>query len=138
MVKYYDGVEGIISSAEETFRNDSGIGEEPVYMFYSRDTLEGLFSEEERKKFRKVRLDKNVKSKVLYSYEKGDIPSDSTGERIKIDSKKYPITCDVAIYKDKVRISVMGKKLSSIFIQSQDVADTLKSLFRLAFENLKK
>src|SRR3989344_2047767 len=138
VVKYYDGVEGIISSAEETFRNDSGIGEEPVYMFYSRDTLEGLFSEEERKKFRKVRLDKNVKSKVLYSYEKGDIPSDSTGERIKIDSKKYPITCDVAIYKDKVRISVMGKKLSSIFIQSQDVADTLKSLFRLAFENLKK
>src|SRR3989344_2832391 len=34
VVKYYDGVEGIISSAEETFRNDSGIGEEQVYMFY--------------------------------------------------------------------------------------------------------
>ena len=137
VVKYFDGKEGIISSAEETFHDDDG-DDEPVYMIYPRDLLDELFPEIERQKFRKTRLDKKVKSKVLYTYEKGDVPSDSMGDRIKIDGIKYPIYCDVAIYKDKVRISVLGKGISSIFIRSKDVADTLRSIFNLAFDKLKE
>lgn len=138
IVKYFDGVEGIIASAEELFRDEKGSEDEPVYMMYSRDALEGLFSKEDRTKFANMRKGKKIYSKSIYSYDKGEIPSDDTGERVKINSREYPITCDVAIYKDKVRVSVMSKKLSSIFIRSQDVADTLKSLFKLAFESLKK
>lgn len=136
VVKYFEGKEGIISSAEETFRNESG-DDEPVYFIYPKDILNELFPETERQKYRQTRLDKKVKSKVLYTYEKGEYPSDETGERIKIDGSKYPISCDIAIYKDKVRISVLGKKLSSIFIRSKDVSDTLRSLFRLAFDQIK-
>lgn len=137
VVKFFEGKEGIVSSAEETFRDEDG-GDEPVYIIYSRDLLNELFPETERQKFRKNRLDKKVKSKVLYTYEKGDIPSDAMGDRVKIDGSKYPISCDVAIYKDKVRISVLNKGISSIFIRSKDVADTLRSIFNLAFDQIKK
>ena len=60
------------------------------------------------------------------------------GDRVKIDSNKYPISCDISIYKDRVRISILGKRLSGIFIRSKDFAETLKSLFKLAFDNLNK
>jgi sugar-specific transcriptional regulator TrmB len=137
VVKYFEGKEGIISSAEETFRNEDG-DEEPVYLVYPRDLLDKLFPESERQKFRKTRLEKMVKSKVMYTYNKGEIPSDDMGDRIKIDGTRYPISCDIAIYKDKIRISVLGKKLSSIFIRSKDVADTLRSIFNIAFDILKE
>jgi sugar-specific transcriptional regulator TrmB len=137
VVKYYEGREGIVSSAEETFRNEIG-GDEPVYFIYPKDILNEIFPESERQKYRQTRLDKKVKSKVMYTFEKGEYLSDETGDRIKIDGSKYPISCDISIYKDKVRISILNKKLSSIFIRSKDVADTLRSLFNLAFDQLKK
>ena len=137
VVKYFEGKEGIISAAEEVFRNESG-STEPTYLIYPRDILDEMFPQSERKKFRKARLDRKIKSKVLYTYKKGEIASDKTGERVKLDAEKYPLTCDIGIYKDKVRISVLGKRLSSIFIQSSDVADTLRSIFNAAFDKRKK
>lgn len=137
VVKYYEGREGIVSSAEETFRDEIG-GDEPVYFIYPKDILNEIFPESERQKYRQTRLDKKVKSKVMYTFEKGEYLSDETGDRIKIDGSKYPISCDISVYKDKVRISILNKKLSSIFIRSKDVADTLRSLFNLAFDQLKK
>jgi len=138
IVKYYDGKEGIISATEETFGTGPISTDEPIYLAYSKDLLDKVFPPEERIKYKKERLNRKVKSKVLYAYENGEIPSDDMGERIKIDGKKYPITCDIGIFKDKVRISVLNDRFSSIFIKSEDVAETLKSLFRLIFDNLKK
>ena len=89
-------------------------------------------------RYRKLRLEKKARSKVLYTYTKGDKPSDATGDRIKIDTKKYPISCDIAIYKDCITINILGKKLSGIFIRSKDLADTLWSVFSIAFDALRE
>lgn len=139
VVKYYEGVSGIISASNEVFssnEDDKKDGEE-IHFVYPRDLLNEIFSEKDLADFRKIRLDKKIKSKTLYTYKNGDISSDEMAERIKIDGEKYPITCDIAIYKDKVRISILGKSLSCIFIQSPDVAKTLKSLLEIAFDSLK-
>ncbi|MFA6536371.1 MAG: helix-turn-helix domain-containing protein [Candidatus Paceibacterota bacterium] len=136
VVKYFEGREGIISSNEEFFADAGQAG--VTYLIYPRDLLDQIFTQEERQKFRSVRINKNIKSKVLYTYEKGEVNSDNTGDRVKIDGKKYPILCDISIYEDKVIVSILGKPLSSIFIRSKDFAETLKSLFNLAFDNIKK
>lgn len=135
-VKYFEGREGIISSLEEFFRgkDEGGVS----YMVYPKDILDELFTDKEREKYRASRLNKVIKSKVLYTSEKGERPSDSTGDRIKIDSKKYPISCDINIYNNKVRINTLGKSLSCIYIESQDLADTLRSLIDLSFDRLKE
>lgn len=137
VVKYFEGRDGIISAIEDFFR-DPVDGEGETYLLYPKDLLEDIFTDAERKKYREMRIGKNIKSKVLYTSEKGERLSDETGERIKIDGGKYPITCDISIYKDRVRINILGKKLSGIFIRSQDLADTLKSVFNLAYDKLKE
>jgi sugar-specific transcriptional regulator TrmB len=136
IVKLYEGKEGIISLNEDLYENNDQGG--TAYLIYSSDLLDSVFSKEDRAKYKKVRLEKGVKTKVLYNSSKGDIPSDQTGDRVKIDEKKYPVTCDISVYKDRVRIGILGKKLSGIFIKSQDLADTLRSLFNFALDSIKK
>ena len=135
VVKYFEGREGIISSIEDFFRSGDEGG--VTYLVYPRDLLEGLFTDKEQEKYRSLRIKKNIKSKVMYTSSKGERPSDATGDRVKIDGKKYPITCDINIYKDRVRINTLGKSLSGIYIVSQDLADTLRSLIDIAFDKLK-
>ncbi len=137
VVKYYEGREGIISLLEEFFAN-AGEDEKIVYLLYPKDILEETFTETEREKYRNVRLGKKIHSRSMYTSEKSERPSDEMAERIKIDGKKYPISCDISIYKDRIRINTLGKKFSGIFIKSQDLADTLRSLFNLAFDSLKE
>ena len=135
VVKFFEGKEGIISINEQIY-DDQPDGS-PVYLIYSKDLLNQVFTSNETDKYKKKRLERGVKSKVLYNYSKGERPSDETGERVRIDEKKYPFACDISIYKDKVRISILGKNLSGIYVKSQDLADTLRSLFNLAFDNEK-
>ncbi len=137
VVKYFEGKEGIISATDETMRTYVD-DRDPMYFIYSRDLIEQLFPKTEHNKLRERRISRKIKSKAIYVYEKGELSSDNIGERIKIDGQKYPITCDIAIYKDTVRISVLGGRLSSIFIRSQDVANTFKSIFQIAFDKLKE
>jgi len=136
IVKLYEGKEGIISLNEDLYENNDEGG--TAYLIYSSDLLDSVFTKEDRAKYKGVRLKKGVKTKVFYNSINKDFPSDDTGERIKLDHNKYPITCDISIYKDRVRIGILGKKLSGIFIKSQDLADTLRSLFNLAFDEIKK
>lgn len=132
VVKYFEGREGIISSTEEIYRqNDSP---SLTYMVYSRDLVNSTFTEEERKRFKGMRTGKNIKSVAIYTYKDGDYPTDNTGTRLKIDEKKYPLSCDITIHNDMVRIATLGKNVSSVLIKSEDVAETLKSLIKLVFD----
>ena len=134
IVKYFEGKEGIISANAELFEDKTGEG--TTYLIYPKDLIDELFVQSEREKYRTVRLNKNIRSKVIYTYSKGEIASDSTGDRIKIDQAKYPLTCDISIYNDKVRISILGKSLSGVFIRSKDFAETLKSIFNVIFDKM--
>ena len=136
MVKYFEGRDGIVSSLEDFFDTDDKGG--VTYLIYPQDLLLNIFTPEEKEKYRNLRINRGITSKVLYTYEKGEIKSDETGKRAKIDEKKYPIKCDINIYQDRIRINTLGKSLSGIFIRSQDLADTLRSLFDIAYDSIKE
>lgn len=136
VVKYFEGREGIVDSTEEFFAGEEK--NDVSYFFYPNDLMDNALTDEEKKRFHDIRMKKNIKAKVLYTRKDGDLASDAMGERVRIDEKKYPITCDIAIYKDKVRMNTMGKSFSGIFIKSKDIADTLRSIFNLAYDQLNK
>jgi sugar-specific transcriptional regulator TrmB len=136
VVKYFSGKEGIVSINEDVYEGKPDGS--PFYIIYSKDLLDEVFKDKETDKYKKNRTGQNIKAKVLYNWSKGEKQSDSLADRIKVDDKKYPFYADISIYKDKVRISILGKELSGIYIRSKDLAETLKSLFNLAFDNLKK
>jgi len=136
VVKYFEGREGIISSLEDFFRTSDDGG--TTYLVYPRDMLQDIFTDKEQEKYRSLRIEKKIKSKVLYTSTKGERPSDQTGDRIRLDEQKYPISCDISIYKDRIRINTLGKSLAGIYIVSQDFADTMRSLLDLIFDKLKQ
>ncbi len=136
IVKYFEGREGVLSMNEALYEDTDTEG--TADLIYSKDLLDEVFPPNERAKFKKVRLARKIKTRVLYTSTKGEIADDGTGDRILIDSKKYPVSCDILIYKDKVRFGILGKRISGIAIKSQDLAETLRSLFEIAFESYKK
>jgi sugar-specific transcriptional regulator TrmB len=136
IVKYFEGREGIIASSEEFFMNQAHGG--VTYMVYSRDLVEGIFTENERNKYKKMRVGKDIRSKSIYTFSKGELQNDQTGDRLRIDDKKYPIKCDIAVYEDAIKVSILGEHLSAILIKSKDFADTLRSLIDLVHDRKKK
>lgn len=137
IVKYFEGKEGVMSMNTSLFE-DSESENDIAYAIYPKDVLDEVFPSSERAPLKKARLNKKVFNKVLYTSSKSEYPSDSNGERIKIDEKKYPFSCDISIFKDNVRFGILGKKISGIYIKSNDLANTLRSLFSIVFDSVKK
>lgn len=138
IVKFYEGRTGTVASNFEIYGQAERLKKgEPIRMIYPRDMVPAIYSQEEINAARKLRLDNKIKSKVLCtSSEK--VNSTPDGDRLKIDSGRFPINADVNIYGDTVRIASLGNKLSSILIKDKDIADTFKSIFDLAWEAAKK
>jgi sugar-specific transcriptional regulator TrmB len=136
LVKMYDGKEGIISSLEDFFETKDKGGE--AYFLYSRDLIDDLVPEEQRIKYRDIRIAKNIKSKTIYSYSKGEMDKDSTADRIRVDGNKYPFLCDIVIYEDRVKITTLLKSNTAITIKSHDFAETMRSVLKLTRDSLEK
>lgn len=126
VVRFFDGKEGVISANEDIYEGKPDGSK--MYLIYSRDQVTDVFSPEETKYFRDLRVKREISTKVIYTKKDGEMKPDPTAQRVKLDEKKYPFYCDVTVYKDKVRISILGKKLSGVFIKSKELADTIKSM----------
>lgn len=127
VIKVYEGREGIISSLEDyfNFAKDKDIS----YVLYSKDLVEQTLTSKEKEKFFKLRRNvKHIKSKAIYTFEGGELPDDEMSDRLKIDHKKYPISCDIGVIGDRVKITTLKNKFSTILIKNKDIADTFKSL----------
>lgn len=138
IVKIYDGREGIFQANEESFGYGKIDKDDVAYFIYPFDLLENLFSGQEMKRSSAQRTRRKIKSQAIYTYSKGNRPTSENSIRLRIDDKKYPIKCDISIFKDVIRINTLSKSLSSLVIKSQDIADTLRSLFKAVFDSQTK
>lgn len=136
VVKFFEGKEGVSSANAELFK-DVNAGDD-TYFVYSRDLVNEVFSEAERKVYLSLRLKNNIKSKTICTSVNYPVVSNDMADRVKIDADKYKISCDIAILGDKVRVVTLGKTIATFFVKSKDFSDTMKSVFRLAFEEAKR
>jgi sugar-specific transcriptional regulator TrmB len=136
VIEYHEGREAIVNSIKT--RNFDPSINDYFYTIYPRDDVEGLFTKKELQIARNVRINSKIRSKSIYTYEKGEYSPDTTGDRIRIDSKDYPVKADISVYGDTIHIHSLGEHLGSIYIKSKDVADTFRTLFKLAFKQVNK
>ncbi len=134
VVQFFEGKEGVLSSNHELFSKK--MGDEKVYNIYSKDLVVENFNDKERRVMKDRRLAHDIRSRSIYT-SNGEAVSDNTGERLQIDTHKYPIKSDIAIYGDQVKIAVLGKKLFGISIKSPEIAETLKSLINYVLDQKK-
>lgn len=137
VIKYFEGKEGILHVNQE-FAKSAKNDKEIMYMIYPKQKIEDIFSKDDTEKFQSLRSKHKVKSKSIFTYPNKEYPSTKDAERLQIDEKKYPISADISIYEDRVLVSTLGSKLSTILIKSIDLANTLKSIVNYAHDNNKK
>jgi predicted transcriptional regulator len=134
VVKFFEGKQGLINCfVEFTNSGNADPNADDFRVVFSKDKLDQLFTDEERKKFVNIRLKKQAKSKGLYNSKILTMQDTPESSRIKVSDSQFPFPCDIGVFGDNVRILSEGKKLSGILITDKDVA-TMRSLFELAWE----
>lgn len=130
-VKFYEGVEGIISAYEDTLT--------------ARGTILGYASVEHQHSFmpgyfpgyyeRRTRRGIPVKAILAYTKDSSHIKTldKSQLRESKIVPLKFQISPEIDIYDDKVAIMSLKEKFG-VIIESKEVADACKKLFELAYE----
>lgn len=131
VIKFFDGKEAAYQDtsvffAEGMKKEDTG------YFVFNRDLVEEVFTQREIDEVAKKRPELKIKAVSIYNYSKKELSSDSLSDRTRVNFNEFPIKCDMSVYEDRIEIVTLGKRVSSIFIQSRDVADTLKTLIKLA------
>lgn len=134
VVRYFEGKDGLKSMSEEFYLTPQ---KERARMFYSLDLIKNIFSDDELKNFTQRRIEKNVKTEVIYSSKKDERKTTADGNRYRVDEKDYPIYCDIAIYSDKVRIASLKNDLVGLIIEDKNISESLKSIFQLALIGVK-
>lgn len=134
VVKYYEGKEGVKTMVSEVFDKPG----ETIYMAYSLDNIDEYFSEEESAAWVKIRREKNIKVKSIYSSTLTTLDSDPDTERLKIPQDKLPITCDIAVYGNKIRLASLSKRLIGVVIDDEELASSFRTIMKLAIEAAEK
>lgn len=135
VVRYFEGKKGISAMNDEAMNVASG---GVIPMAYSVDAVDNVFLEGERKLAQKKRIDKNIRTKVIYTYKNGIVESTDDGDRRKVPFDKFPIRSDIAIFDGKVRIASLGSRLVGIIIEDQEIADSFRAILDLAWEAAEK
>lgn len=131
VIKFFDGKEAAYQDTS-LFFSESARKEDTGYFVFNRDLIEEVFTSREIDDVAKKRPELRIKAVSIYNYSKNELQSDSLSDRTRVDFNNFPIKCDMSVYEDRVEVVTLGKRVSSIFIQSRDVADTLKTLIKLA------
>lgn len=142
IVRFYEGDEGINTMLEEFVPEgekvvDPDNDQNKMYISYSRDMQESSVSEKRRDYRRQIRNKTGVKSVYLYTKDKGELISDTLRQRIKVDKKYYPFPAHIAVFKDRIRLISYTKNMG-ILIFDAEIAETLRSLMRLAVKGVEK
>ncbi len=137
-VRYFEGKEGLRAVRQEMIMQ--GRTGDMFYNFTPADHLRGVFPKEEDNYYRQ-RVSKGVSAKTLFT---------TTSERVKqewlstmpgqkteirfIPPEKFPVAAGMTIYRDRIAIGSYTGKLFGVVIESEQMANMMRSLFELAWE----
>ncbi len=130
-VRFYEGVEGVISAYEDTLTAKSPIlGYASVE--HQHSFFPGYFPE-----YYKRRTMRGIPVKCMLAYTKDSLKVRSVDEKYIRKSYIIPsyfkISPEINIYDDKLAIMSLREKFG-VIIQSKEVADAFAKLFKLAYE----
>lgn len=136
-VRFFDGVEGLRTMQGEFLKS----GAESVESFSATDEIAKIFpkfSEEYEPK----KIKKQIRSKIIYTSSKGPflkkIDEETLRESRYVPSDKFPVSCDISIYKNTVSVSVLKNHIFGVLIENKEIADSMRSFFAMAWENSEK
>lgn len=138
LIRFFEGEKAVQVSMEELannpkFRTNMNYDVFPLELVYK------LFRHKDLRKYIDLRLRHNEQFKILYTSDEGELSGEETHgqEALKIDQKEFPLSCDIAIFEDEVRIHMLGQTIYGILIKNAELAQTLTSIIKLAIKGAK-
>ncbi len=133
IVRMYEGNEGIKAIFEDIIKTtpkhiDEFTNERLVAEYYSDLDLGPL----------KEKLDKLGTTTNLLAIGDPEIKTRKTTKKKLITNSGIKFNGDISIYDSKVSLASFKGKAVSVIIESEEIAQTLRSLFKLAWDNEKK
>lgn len=129
-VRYYEGKNGIRAMREDLLL--SGVTED--LNIYSLDEMRELFSAEEEAEWVRRRAESGLKVRVIYTSKNGIFTGfKSKSERRFVPYETFPLSCDIDIYGNRLSITTLHGKLITVIIENQEIADTMRLVFELAW-----
>lgn len=129
-VRFYEGKLGLNAVREEILKTKS----KEAFSMYNLDSLEGVFSAEERASFSKKRIAKKINVHSIYSSSLGDILKDSKVDRTLfsyIDLNKYNSPIDITVFDDNLAITSYKEPMMSVIIQNESIANAIRQILTL-------
>lgn len=136
-IRFYEGKQGIRRIQEDILKTKN-LGS--IEEFIPLDDAHQLFPNHPRDHRHGMAKKINVSERVIYTSRKGAILPHKKGhiETCFIPIEKFPFHTEITIYADKVALVSFGRKLTGVVLESEDVANTLRSMFDLLWKALKK
>lgn len=134
VVKYYEGKEGVKTMVAEVFN----VPNETIVLAYSADANKDFFSAQERNEWINIRKKNNIKAKVIYNSEQIVLHLGEGEKAFRVPSNKFPITCDIAVYGNKIRLASLSNRLIGVVIEDEELAKSFRSIMELALEAAEK
>lgn len=134
-VRFFEGKEGIITMREEFLKTK----DKEIEVIYSFDAIEKNFTKEEREEYLKRRTAKGIKVRAIYTRFSGQMlePPQLTEYKF-IPENLFPIDVDVIIYGNNIGIAALKNKLIGVIIENEDIANSFRSIFNLAWQAAEK
>ena len=131
-IRFFEGEESLFTSYNDFLSSSPNNNDESIKYFFSRDKLQDVMDKEKLDNFAELRHKKGLEAEVIYNLPGRKIKNLTNTEAIKVGQNKFPISIDLEIYGDSVFISTLEEPLSAILIKNQSVANSLKTMFKLA------
>ncbi|MEK7520236.1 MAG: helix-turn-helix domain-containing protein [Patescibacteria group bacterium] len=134
-VRFFEGKEGLLTMQEDFLKTKDKM----IEGLYNVDNYHKVFSRTEREQYYAVRLKKKIHGRTLYNREAGpfDSPDKITEDRF-VSTDKFNFSSDITIYDSKVAIASLRGKLMGVIIENEEIANTVRALFRLAWDAAEK
>lgn len=129
-VRFYEGKLGLNAVREEILKTKS----KEAFSIYNLDSLEGVFTSDERAAFSKKRISKKIHTHSIYSSSLGDTLKDSKVDRTLfsyIDLKKYNSPIDITVFDDNLAITSYKEPMMSVIIQNESIANAIRQILTL-------
>ncbi|MFA5184870.1 MAG: helix-turn-helix domain-containing protein [Patescibacteria group bacterium] len=133
VVKIYEGPEGIKAILDDI--TSSIDDKKSVIMEVGNvDSIKNIFPGlEGLKPWRTELARRNIPSRGIFLSKEGYTPRPGANVRI-LPKEKFNFTGDVTIYKNKVALYTFKGKLVSVLIESEEIAETLRQLYEMAWQ----
>ena len=136
-VKFYEGRAGIKAIEEEFLDTKS----KEIQGFVNVDKIFELFPEYQ-KGYSSKRVSQGIKSQIIYNrsvgpFEKSEDEKMQRTTRL-VDYNDLPINSDITIFGNKVAFLAYKENPIGVLIESREIAETIRSLFKQIWKSLEK